>query len=347
MSEDRRAFLKTVGGVSAALAGTSVLAGASALAEEPEDAARPEVEAAPAPRPYATGTFGLELEGILIGLLKTLQGGNAFAEVVTEAGGPAGSYPRKHIAQPKYEDVVLAAGTGMGADFYAWIQAALDLDWKRRNGAILDLDFQFKVRQRREFFNALITEVGFPAADAASRDPATMTVRFAPEYTRYTKPSGSGKPPVGKVQKKWLPSNFKLTIDGLDTKKVNKVDAIVFKQNVSDAQIGEGRDYEKLPGPPEVSNLGVTLAEAGAQTFQDWFDDFVIKGNAGSEQEKTGSLEFLAPDLKTSLFRLDFTGIGIVSLKSVESTTADRIRRVKAEMYVETIAFAYNGAVVG
>jgi hypothetical protein len=50
----------------------------SALAEEAEDAARPEAEAAPAPRPYATGTFGLELEGILIGLLKTLQGRHTF-----------------------------------------------------------------------------------------------------------------------------------------------------------------------------------------------------------------------------------------------------------------------------
>jgi hypothetical protein len=343
MSEDRRAFLKTVGGLSAALGGGTALATTSLLGQEAEEAGRSEVEAAAAaPRAYTTGHFALELDGILIGLLKSLEGGNAFADVVTEAVGPGGGYPRKHIVQPKYEDFVVRAGTGMAAAFYAWIQAALELDWKPRNGAVDDLDLQYKVKARREFFNALITEVRFPALDAASRDPALLTVTFAPEYTRVTKGSGSAKPP-GKIQKKWLSSRFRLTIDGLDTKKVNKIEAIVFKQPITEDLLGRDR----VPGVPEVGNLVVTVAEAGAQTFQDWFDDFVIKGNNSSEEEKTGSLEFLTPDLKTQLFRLDFTGMGIFSLAPVEATTADRIRRMKAEMYVETIAFSYNGDVLG
>jgi hypothetical protein len=116
---------------------------------------------------------------------------------------------------------------------------------------------------------------------------------------------------------------------------------------VTENAVGEGRDYEKIPGVPEVSNLVVTLPEKSVQSFRDWFDDFVVKGNAGSEQEKTGSLEFLAADLKTWLFRLDFMGLGILSLAPVEATTADRIRRMRAEMYVEEIAFSYNGDVLG
>jgi hypothetical protein len=350
MSEDRRTFLKTVGGLSAALTGGAVLPGRSAVGEEvadvPDEGGERLEAAAVAPRPVATGYFGLEVDGVNVGLVKSLEGGNAFAQAVVEAVGAGGGYPRKHIGNVKYEDVTLLAGTGMGGAFYAWVQAAFDLDYQRKDGAILEADFQYKVRARREFHNALITEVAFPALDAASKDPAYMTVKFAPEYTRYTKSSGSAKPGA-RIQKRWLPSNFRLTIPGLDTKTTNKIEAIVLKQKVAEYQVGTGRGYALIPGLPEVSNLVVTFPEKSLPSFQDWFDDFVVKGNAGSEQEKTGSLEFLAPDLKTWLFRLDFTGVGILSLGPVEATTADRIRRMRAEMYIEEIAFSYNGDVLG
>jgi hypothetical protein len=208
MSEDRRAFLRTMGGLSAALTGGAALGGRTARAEEVSDVhedegGRPEPGAA-APRPFVAGGFGLELEGVSAGVVKSAAGGNAFADVVVEMVGPGGGYPRKHIGAPKYEDVSLLAGTGMSGAFYSWIQAAFDLDYRRKNGAVLELDVQHKVRSRREFYNALITEVAFPPLDGASKDPAYMTVKFAPEYTRYTKASGPG-PSTGKIQKSGCP----------------------------------------------------------------------------------------------------------------------------------------------
>ena len=64
----------------------------------------------------------------------------------------------------------------------------------------------------------------------------------------------------------------------------------------------------------EFPNLAVTLAESHAQTWQDWFDDFVVKGNNGQDNEKNGSLTFLAPDLKTTLATINFFNLGIFRL---------------------------------
>jgi len=333
MSEDRRTFLKTVGGVSA------VLAGAAAQAQEVREELAIDPEAAAA-RSFVGGRFALELEDQNVGFLPSAEGGTATADVVAEKGSP-GFYQKKHLAGIKYEDVVVNAGTGLSPAFYQWIQSAIDLDGQRKDGALVVADFDYKVRQRREFFRALITEVSFPALDAASKDAARLTVKIKPEITRLKSGEGKLLPAVNK-QKKWLVSNFRLNLGDLPVNKVNKIDAFTFKQKTTEFRVGEGRDYEILPGDPEVSNLAFTLPESQAKPLYDWFEDFVIKGNNADDKEKTGSLEYLAPDLKTVLFRIDFTGVGIFALspEKVEAGS-ENIRRVKAEVYVEQIHFSY------
>lgn len=39
---------------------------------------------------------------------------------------------------------------------------------------------------------ALITQIGFPALDAGSKDAAKMTITFSPEYTRMQSNTGGG-----------------------------------------------------------------------------------------------------------------------------------------------------------
>jgi hypothetical protein len=46
----------------------------------------------------------------------------------------------------------------------------------RRDGAIHTADFDVQVKAERAFFEALLTEVGMPAADGSSKAPATITI---------------------------------------------------------------------------------------------------------------------------------------------------------------------------
>jgi hypothetical protein len=105
------------------------------------------------------------------------------------------------------------------------------------------------------------------------------------------------------------------------------------------------RDYEKEPGAVEVPNLVITLSDSHAKPMYEWHEDFVIKGNCSQDKEKGGSLEYLANDLKTVLFTLQFKQLGIfkISPDKVEAGS-EQIRRIKCEMYCEEIEFKYGGA---
>jgi hypothetical protein len=130
---------------------------------------------------------------------------------------------------------------------------------------------------------------------------------------------------------------------------VNKIDALVFKQvAASDKKdaVGSGRDSVKISFQQEIPNLVITFAEVSAQTFRNWHGDFVIKGNNGDTAEKNGTLHYLSPNLQEQFFTLTFKGIGIFRLvhEKVEAGS-ETIRRLKAEMYVEDMAFDFKDTV--
>ena len=300
-------------------------------------------------RAFTAPKIGLELDKTLTGFVHEAEGGNAYSDVVNEKVG-ADHFSRKHLGALKWQDISLKVGTGMSKAFYDWIKSTFTPgNFQRHDGAVIAADFSLNELRRVSFSHALITEVGMPALDAASKDAARMTIKFSPEFTRASA-KGGGK--VGSTanlkQAKWLGSNFKLLIDGLDCTKVNKIEALVIKQKISENPVGENRDaLQREPAEVDFPSLKLTLSESSAETWLKWHEDFVIKGNNNSESEKTGSLSYMAPDLKTELFRLDFFGLGIYKLDPDPwvDPPADAIRRVSAELYVEKMTFTYQGAI--
>jgi len=302
-------------------------------------------------RAYVAGRYGIELDGIKAGWVWSVEGGHATSEVVMEKLG-SDHIIKKHLAGVKYEDISVACGTGMSKAFYQWMKDSFDHKYTRKNGAIIAADYNYKEHSRMTFTNALVTEIGFPALDAASKDAAKMTIKFKPEITRTTQRTG-GPSIAGQfenkqaVQKKWLPANFKIRIDGLDKgcSRVNKIEAIVVKQKVAEHAVGEMRDYEQEPMNMEIPNLVLTMPESHADEFYKWHEDFVIKGNNGDDAEKGGTLEYLTPNLKEVLFTLTFQHLGIFKLtpEKVESGS-EQLRRIKAEMYCEDMKFDYVAA---
>ena len=301
-------------------------------------------------RVYTAGRFAMDLGGQFAGWISSIEGGHATSDVVVDKLG-ADMIQHKHLAGVKYEDISVSCGTSMSKAFYSWIQASLDHNYQRKDGAIITADYKQNEVSRLNFFHALITEIGFPALDAASKDAAKMTIKFTPEYTRtQCKTGGAAQAPIGKgEQKKWLPSNFRLKIDGLDMacSKINKIEALTIKQKVVEDPCGHVRDYQKVPASLEYPNLVFTCAESHADDLYKWHEDFVIAGNNGQDKEKGGTLEFLTANLKDVLFTLTFNGLGIFKLtpEKVEAGT-DNIRRVKAEMYCEQITFKEGSGAV-
>jgi len=300
-------------------------------------------------RSYVSGNFFFELNDVKCGYLKSIDGGGISAEVINEPTGPT-YFTKKHIGQPKYEDFTMQIGFSMTRAVYDWIAASWAMNYMRKDGLITALDYNMSPKSARRFARALITETTLPACDGASKEPAYMTVKFSPEEIRYEKPGDkkfTGE--YGKnEQKMWLPSNFRLAIDNLDCKKVNKIDSFTVKQTAVTDDIGDARDMLKEPGKLEFPNLKISFAEVNAQNWIDWHEDFVIRGNNDEGREKTGSLTLLSPNRSDELCTVNFYNLGIFKITPDKSeANADQIKRVTAELYCERMEFQYQKNVIG
>ncbi len=326
MENDRRDFFKAVG---------AVAAGAMMAAPRSAEAA------VTADRYVSAYRQALTIDGAPPEEILSADGGEVRGIVVNEP--PVNNQVKKHLSNIAYEDIAIALGASQSTGLYAWIQATLNGSPLPKNGAIISADAQGKPRTQIQFFNGRITEVAFPALDSRSRAAAEMAVRIEPENLKLREPATATARVGGTKQKVWLPSNFRLDIPGLEAAcaRVTKVDSFSIKQTFS--YPAPGREEIVTALPLEVSELVVYCPEAFAEPFRAWARDFIVNGN---RTEKTGTLQFLAPDNKKVYFTLFFTGLGIFGCGlEGEDQRASSDRLVKVEMYCETATLTV-GAIV-
>jgi len=304
------------------------------------------VSAAAKDRPHVSGNPVLMLDGKNVGFIHSAEGGAIMAEVIREPAGPA-YFLKKHIGMPRYEDLVMHVGFGMSKGVYEWIQQAWKGQNPRKTGSLVVADAQMQAQSEQKFFDATIASTTIPAVDATSKEPAYITLALAPAYTRIQKPVGKIAPAESGTggQKVFLPFNFKLEIDGLDCSKVTRVESFTVKQTWQAGAAGSDRIQTVQPGKLEFPNLRITLAEANAQSFLDWHERFVIKGENGDSAEKNGRLTLLTSNPQAELLRIRFFNMGICGLQPEEiGRGADPVRQLMVEMYVERMEFECVGA---
>ena len=276
----------------------------------------------PGPRaPTGATSFALELDGAPAGLARSAAGGDAVADVVVEPSGPDG-IQRKHLGAVRYTDIVLTCGIDMEPSFWSWLVDTVAGKSSPRDGALRILDFDRKEREVAKFTNAVVTEIGLPALDAASKDAFQLTVRIAAERVQRQRGSGASEAGTVKGGKQALVSNFRVSLDGLDLDSVARVGPLTLRRPLAEAA--------------EIPDLELTLSQAGSDSIVDWHRTFVIEGNNGEKEEKSGSIALLDPARRDTLLQVDLTGVGIFAL---ERTTAaggtDAISRITTRMYCE------------
>jgi T4-like virus tail tube protein gp19 len=274
--------------------------------------------------PTSASRFHLELDGKPCGFVDSVEGGGVTAEVVTEAPG-AEHYLKKHLENASPEPIALTFGLGLAPAFYGWLADAWNGNQTPRDGTIVFADAAMKAAQALEFRGAVVASVGFPKLDGASKDAGRFTVVLEPEEVSTQKASGTVNTPSVKT-KQWIASNFTVEIDGLDAKRVAKVDAFTV------VTTGEPVDF---PG------LRVTISEAGADTWRAWHEAFVVEGHNDDGAEKSGALVLLDPTMKGEVGRVVLAGLGIYRLTREKTEAgADSVARVVAELYCERMELA-------
>jgi hypothetical protein len=281
-------------------------------------------------RAYVAGRYALILDGTACAWIESFEGGNATAGVISEQG----NLPKKHLGQVQYEPIKLAFQYPLPKPVQDWINDALSAKGTRKNGAIVSCDFQMKSKEMLEFNQGLIESVTFPTLDASSKELQPVIVTILPEFTR------KGSPPANlnfPANSKAVVPAFTVAIDGLECRRVNRVDSLTIKVTVNQQNVGEARDYAKTPGRVEISNLALELAETDSAGWKTWHDDFVVKGNCDDSKEKSGTIELSHLNSKSTLCRLKFSGLGIRRLAPAPVNTAESARKIAAEMYCERL----------
>lgn len=282
-------------------------------------------------RAYDGGRQVLDLDGTLVST-KSVEGGGTFADVVLES--VAGGMQKKHIAGVKFDDFTIQVSPAMPKLLADWVTNAWNRNYTRKNGAVVETDFNDKELVRHNFKNAVIAETTIPTLDAGSRSPGFITITVAPEIVQEAKGTSAVRTAApAPATKAFLVSNFSLDIGGLGG-KISKIDSFTVKQKMNVATVGEEKMQQREAGTTVYPNLVVTMSETGDDKWVAWFQDFLIKGNNGEALEKSGKLTLLGPDMKTVLATITLYNVGIYGFEPV-ALESGTVRRMQAKLYVE------------
>jgi len=297
----------------------------------PVDAAGP-LQPRPALMP---GAPTLMLDGVVAGSVQDVHFPFASSDVVSVTTGTS-YFVKKHIGNIKYEDVSMLVGSDVSRPMLDWMSGTIIMNYQRKNGA-LTID-----GRQHEFFNALVTEIGFPALESGGSNKGFLSVKFAPEYTRVTKASSKFKN-VASPPTSFSTSSFLVEIDGLATGKIVRVDAFTIKQTATTDELGDARDYLKEPGKLEFPNLALYVAPGDATGFTEWHEDFVIKGNCDESNEKSGRIVLRNESSKDAV-EIKLFNVGIFGMDEV-MVGNKKLRRI--DLYVERMELGPAGGLEG
>ena len=292
-------------------------------------------------RSYAASRAQLELHGETH-MLSHASGGTVVGEVAVMHSG-SDPYAKKQLSGVRVEDVVVRFQPGQ---FTQVISDTLKQPGMQHDGVLQWLDASYKTARRQSFEDALVTGITFPAMDGASKEAGYITMTLSPEQVKNTGGDGSAAKSGGGAgkEKTWVSANFRVSVPGIDAKKVKRVEPIEMRVPAAAHAQGDARDNQKVPGRVDVGNVKLVVADA--EPWAAWHDDFVVKGNNGDDKERTLTIDLLSPDMKSVQMSLQATGVGIVAVRPRDAGGAgsEKVAETEVELYVETLAVQPKGA---
>jgi hypothetical protein len=292
---------------------------------------------------YAAGHFDLQIDGHKsTAFVKSIDGGWSRANVVDDA---VGTSPQrvKQISNVDVDPISVEFGLAGANDMLQWIKASWDRKYSRRNGQITHADFDMNATFEHEFFEAVITETTFPTLDGSSKDGGFLKCKMQPERV-VTKVLPAPGPKlfanVTPKQKMWSPSAFRFTIDGIDEMEyTNKLDSFTIKQGIKKSFSGPTRFPKVEPTNIVFPNLTGTISVKHARPLFEWQQEYIKNqegpGTSDPRAQKSGAIEFLSPDRKQVIFRINLYEVGLLFV-GIEPSQAnqEQIKRAKFEVYV-------------
>jgi hypothetical protein len=301
-------------------------------------------------RSYAAGHFLISFDnkGDEPAYLKTVNGGLPSTSLVQSPTG-SDSQKAKHISTVEMKPIEMQIGAAGGRHMLEWIEDSWKKKSFKRNGMIVHADHNLQAHVEHWFYDAMVTEIGLPALDAASKDGVYLTVKCHPQWAELKFPTPyqmTAQTP--KAQKGWSCCNFRFKIESDNNfdeacDRISKIDALTVKQKLKPTFKGKHREPQMTPTGIEYPNISVYLPLQFAKPFIDWHTEYHKGKKQDISMAKIGALEFLASDLKTVLFTIKFDQMSILNYEIEKGdANAQQVKRVKVELFCEEWRFEYG-----
>lgn len=288
-------------------------------------------------RSYAASMFVVDVGGSFQGYAKKASIGELKWDVHESKLG-SDLITKKMITNHTYGDFTIDMGVAMGGKLYDWIKASFDKAYTRMDGAVIVANANYDALRRYEYYQALITKIATPKVDGASKDAGYFSITMKPELMKWAPGSGKIEAPIGATQKLWMTNNFRLDIGGLNCTTVRSVDAFSWEQKTVANAYGHLKDAELLPTGLQCSDLTFNIASGeDGKILDDWLKkaDAWHQGGSTEKDHKTGTLTFLAQDMKTELGSITFEGMGFKEIGKQDLERGEKVFETKISMYIE------------
>jgi hypothetical protein len=185
---------------------------------------------------------------------------------------PSAGWVRKNLGNVKWGDITCLVTPGSGADPLKFLAASLAAAEFSSTSTTLGPPAQYNftlavadgsgLYSQRQHGGWFLSSFTIPELDVSSNEPAFFSMVLtggssSAESHVKLKPNNYQNPGI---QKKWFPANFRLTIDGVDCSRVNKVEAITIKQILLDLN-GDGKLVPSFDASP--LQFDIPAADAG------------------------------------------------------------------------------------
>ena len=287
-------------------------------------------------RSHTNGRFYLEVGKQRVQYLKKFDGLSMEADITANDLGPD-NFQAKHVSNIKWTPGKATVGAGMGKGMYDWIKASFKKGQFPQDGTLVAADFDSKAQTHQDFYGAIITSVGFPKLDGASKDAIYLDVEFDPERVEW-KPGDQSviSATGGSKQKAWLCSNFSFKMGDLPCARVATVDAMTWKCAVVQDQIGIHREPTKHAAKVVTPDIKISVSMADfdpwAKAAKKWF----IDGEHLAGNEMQGAITLLGPDMKKVVGTIELHNCGFKKMSmDPHEANGEKIARFNVEFYCE------------
>jgi hypothetical protein len=212
---------------------------------------------------YNVSNFALELGGKTAGYLSSFQAPSYEVEEISQGLGPDWVAKKMH-GNPKIGEATASFNISQTGYLLDWVASVWRKDCMEMDAAVMLADQNYEIKRRIDMMRCLISGVEFPALDAKDgKKHLEITVKFKPEELKYTAGGGKLQGTLGTKAKNWLVSNWKITIPGIKSEYVTKVELPKLTPKIAEEAHGAFRLPTRHYASIEISSMKVEISSAG------------------------------------------------------------------------------------